>query len=61
MPAGRNGPYGSQHFAVQKVCLTGTSRQRRTAGPESMLAIDVAHVTAACDEILARATRKQAA
>ena len=41
MPAERNGPYGPQHVAVQKMCLTGTSRQRRTAGPESMEAITV--------------------
>lgn len=61
MPAGRNGPYGSRHIAVQKVCLTGTSRERRTAGPESMLAIAVAHVTAACDEILSRDARRHAA
>ena len=56
MPAERNGPYGQQHIAVQKMQLTGPSRQRRTAGPESMEAIAVADVTAACDEILARAS-----
>ncbi len=54
MPAERNGPYGPQHIAVQKICLTGSSRERRTAGPESMNAISVADVTSACDQILAR-------
>lgn len=61
MPARRNGPYGAQHIAIQHVCLTGTSRERRSAGPESMLAISVAHVTAACDELLARDARRHAA
>lgn len=55
MPAWRNGPYGRQHRSVQAVELTGSSRQRRTAGPESMLAISVAQACAACDGILANA------
>lgn len=55
MPAERNGPYGPHHIAVQKMCLTGTSRQRRTAGPESMEAISIEHVCEACDRILGRA------
>jgi lipopolysaccharide heptosyltransferase I len=54
MPAERNGPYGPQHIALQKMRLTGGSRQRRSAGPESMLAISVADVCHACDEILSR-------
>ncbi len=54
MPAARNGPYGPAHIAVQEMCLTGTSRQRRTAGPESMEAITVEHVVAACERILDR-------
>ncbi len=54
MPAKRNGPYGAQHVTVQKVCLAGSSRQRRTAGPESMEAISVEDVRAACDRILNR-------
>jgi heptosyltransferase I len=54
MPAERNGPYGPQHVSVQKIRLTGTSRERRTAGPESMEAISVDHVTEACDQILDR-------
>lgn len=52
MPAERNGPYGTQHIALQKVCLTGSSRSRRTADNASMLAIRVADVTAACDSLL---------
>lgn len=54
MPAERNGPYGPAHVAVQEVCLTGGSRQRRNAGPESMEAISVERASAACDVILAR-------
>ncbi len=56
MPAERNGPYGPQHIALQNVCLSGTSRQRRTAGPESMEAISAADACAACDRILDRGT-----
>jgi heptosyltransferase-1 len=54
MPAERNGPYGPQHIAVQKMHLSRTSRQRRNASPESMQAIAIEHVCAACDQILAR-------
>lgn len=57
MPAERNGPYGAQHIAIQKMRLGGTSRQRRSAGNETMLAIAVDDVTAACDTILARRDR----
>jgi ADP-heptose:LPS heptosyltransferase len=52
MPSERNGPYGQHHVAVQKVCLRGTSRGRRTAGPESMEAIAIEDVCEACDRIL---------
>jgi hypothetical protein len=52
MPGERNGPYGPQHVIVQKMCLNGTSRERRSAGPESMAAISVDEVAAACDSIL---------
>jgi lipopolysaccharide heptosyltransferase I len=58
MPAERNGPYGRQHIAIQKARLEGTSRQRRTATNDTMLAISVQDVTAACDAILARRSRK---
>ncbi len=54
MPAERNGPYGSLHVSVQKMCLSGTSRERRSAGPESMKAISVEHVVAACERVLDR-------
>ena len=54
MPGERNGPYGPQHVTIQVARLTGSSRQRRTAGNETMLAIDVPRVAAACDTILAR-------
>ncbi len=54
MPAERNGPYGPEHVAVQQVCLTGTSRERRSAGPESMEAISCEDACAACDQILER-------
>lgn len=47
-PATRNGPYGPQHVAVQKTYAQGG---------EAMLAIDVASVCAACDEILGRKKR----
>jgi ADP-heptose:LPS heptosyltransferase len=54
MPAERNGPYGSQHIALQEVQLTGGSRQRRNASNLSMLAIGVELATTACDRILSR-------
>jgi len=54
MPAERNGPYGPLHVPVQKVCLTGNSREKRSAGPESMEAISVADCCAACEKILNR-------
>jgi ADP-heptose:LPS heptosyltransferase len=59
MPAERNGPYGADHIALQKMQLSGGSRQRRTAGPESMLAISVADVCQACDELLSREVRRR--
>jgi heptosyltransferase I len=54
MPSERNGPYGPQHITVQKMRLTGRGRDRRAAGPESMEAISVEHVTEACDQVLDR-------
>jgi lipopolysaccharide heptosyltransferase I len=56
MPAERNGPYGPQHIALQKMTLTGRSRDRRNAGPESMLAITAEEVCQACDQLLAPTT-----
>jgi lipopolysaccharide heptosyltransferase I len=52
--AERNGPYGREHVAVQKMRVSGGSRERRNAGPESMLAIAVEDACAACDRILSR-------
>ena len=59
MPAERNGPYGTGHVAVQKMCLAGSSRSRRTAGPESMLSITVEDVVCACDQVLAAARKRR--
>lgn len=61
MPAVRNGPYGSQHIALQKILLTGSRTERRTAGPESMEAITVDDVCGACDQILSRSLIRQSA
>ncbi len=56
MPAKRNGPYGSQHLALQKATFEGTSRERRKAPGTLMDAISAEDVCAACDEILDRET-----
>ncbi len=56
-PAERHGPYGAQHVVVQKMCMDGSTRQRRRAPPTCMEAIDVESVCAACDEILGRGGR----
>lgn len=56
MPGDRNGPYGPQHVIVQRMLLTGRSRDRRNAGPESMEAISVDDVVAACTTIFDRTT-----
>ncbi len=53
--AERNGPYGPQHRTVQKMRVTGSSRERRGAGGESMAAISSEDVCQACDQILDRA------
>jgi heptosyltransferase I len=50
--AERNGPYGSQHIAIQRACLTGSSRSRRRASDETMRMISVQDVSTACDRIL---------
>lgn len=54
MPAERNGPYGSQHIAIEQMRFEGTSRQRRTAPREVMESIQVDHVCDACAQILRR-------
>jgi len=53
-PAERNGPYGPQHLAIQKMRFDGSTRQRRTAPPSLMEAIDVTTVCQACDCLLQR-------
>ena len=50
--AERNGPYGSQHIAIQRACLTGSSRSRRRASDETMRMISVQDVCTACDRLL---------
>jgi heptosyltransferase-1 len=60
MPAERNGPYGSGHITLQEMVLSGRSRDRRNAGPESMEAISAVKACAACDQLLS-ARRRQSA
>lgn len=55
-PLDRNGPYGPRHAGVQNVRLSGSSRERRQAGPESMDAISIDDVCAACERALAQQT-----
>jgi lipopolysaccharide heptosyltransferase I len=57
--ARRNGPYGKQHIALQKMLLSGGSRERRNADNAAMRAIDVEDVCAAADALLIR-TRPRA-
>jgi lipopolysaccharide heptosyltransferase I len=52
-PADKHGPYGPQHINLQKMCLGGTTHQRRHAPAIYMEAIDVATVCAACDRMAA--------
>jgi heptosyltransferase I len=53
-PGERNGPYGTAHVTLQKVRLTGSSKERRTANGDAMAAISIDDVCAACEEILDR-------
>ncbi len=50
-PANEHGPYGPQHINVQKMCMDGTTHQRRHAPPIYMEAIDVSAVCGACDRM----------
>jgi 3-deoxy-D-manno-octulosonic-acid transferase/heptosyltransferase-1 len=50
----RSGAYGPQHIHIQKQFHDGTSRERRRANNDAMLAIDVESVVAACEELLLR-------
>ncbi|MBI2480984.1 MAG: glycosyltransferase family 9 protein [Planctomycetia bacterium] len=49
-----SGAYGPQHIHIQKRFHGGTSRERRRAGNEAMLEIDVDTVVAACETVLIR-------
>lgn len=60
VPAQRNGPYGSQHIALQQMQLTGTNRERRTASSAAMEEIRVEHVCDACDQVLDRQSQRLA-
>ena len=51
-PAGRHGPYGPRHVALQEVTFEGSTRQRRRAPSSLMKAISVELVCEACDRIL---------
>jgi lipopolysaccharide heptosyltransferase I len=54
MSAQRNGPYGSQHVALQEMTFQGRSRQRKKAPATLMEAIGVELVCEACSWILRR-------
>lgn len=51
-PGERNGPYGPRHVTLQKMRVEGPSRRRRSAAGDSMAAISVDDVVAACERIL---------
>lgn len=54
MSATRCGPYGQGHVILQNVCLQGGARSRRNASDESMRAISVDEVCAACDTLVSQ-------
>jgi lipopolysaccharide heptosyltransferase I len=58
-PADKHGPYGPQHINLQKMCLKGTTYQRRHAPSTYMEAIDVEMVCAACEEMVLRSTKNE--
>ena len=49
-----SGPYGKHHHSLQMYYHSGSSRVRRTANNEAMLAIQVSHVVDAARKILVR-------
>jgi len=53
--------YGTQHIAIQKRYDGGSSRHRRSTGNEAMRLITVDQVSEACEAILARQIRSDAA
>lgn len=54
----QSGPYGPRHTALQEYYQAGSSRERRRAGNDAMLAITVEQVCAACDQMLAHRERR---
>ncbi|MGO9114586.1 MAG: glycosyltransferase family 9 protein [Thermoguttaceae bacterium] len=59
-PADKHGPYGLQHINLQKLCMEGTTHQRRHAPPVYMEAINVGLVFEACDRMMSRHRADQA-
>jgi lipopolysaccharide heptosyltransferase I len=59
--AERNGPYGPQHVTVQKMRVTGRGRRKPNASRESMEAITVDDVAAACEQIIERRVTRRSA
>ena len=53
-PADKHGPYGLQHINLQKMCMEGTTHQRRHAPSVYMEAIDVGLVCETCDQMASR-------
>ena len=53
-PADKHGPYGPQHINLQKMCMEGTTYQRRHAPSLYMESIDVGLVFEACDRMMSR-------
>jgi ADP-heptose:LPS heptosyltransferase len=51
-----SGPFGSAHIIVQAYYQAGTSRERRAANNDAMLAIDVDRVWSACRRLLQPST-----
>ncbi len=53
-PADKHGPYGPRHINLQKICMPGTTHQRRHAPGIYMEAIDVESVCEACRQMASR-------
>ncbi len=56
-----SGPYGPRHIALQAYYHGGTSRERRTAGNDALRAITPQQAAVACDMILSRSRKRDAA
>ena len=57
--AQRNGPYGTDHIALQNELVTGPSRKRRHGNNDAMRTVTVEDVTAACAELLDRQSTRR--